>query len=66
MKERLYKIRDSNESKRLNVLTKQHGINFNDVEGMVKKMNKYPVRIDGKEAIEKKEVLKHGLVYWRI
>jgi UDP-N-acetyl-D-mannosaminuronic acid dehydrogenase len=48
------------------ILTKQHGININDVGGMVKKMNKYPVCIDVKATIEREEALKYGLLYWRI
>ena len=43
------------------VLTKQHGIYFNDVEHMVKKMNKHPVCLDGKATINREEALKYGL-----
>jgi len=48
------------------VLTKQHEIYLSDVAEIVKKMNKYPVCLDAKAAIDAKEAAKHGLNYWRI
>jgi len=48
------------------ILTKQHEIYLNDVDYIVKKMNKYGVCIDVKASIDRDEALKYGLVYWRI
>lgn len=48
------------------ILTKQQEMHFNDVEHIVKKMNKYPVCIDAKAAIDSNEALKYDLKYWRI
>jgi nascent polypeptide-associated complex subunit alpha len=48
------------------ILIKQEGIYLNDIEHMVKKMNKCPVCIDTKGLIDIEEALKHDLKYWRI
>jgi UDP-N-acetyl-D-mannosaminuronic acid dehydrogenase len=72
MVQEVYEFKRSTQDEALNgadvalILTKQHGIDFNDVEGMVNKMNKYPLCIDAKATINRAEALKYGLVYWRI
>lgn len=48
------------------ILVKQEEIYLNDVEHMVKRMNKCPVCIDVKGLIDIEEAQKHDLKYWRI
>lgn len=48
------------------ILIKQEEIYLNDIEHMVKMMNKCPVCIDTKGLIDVEEALKHDLKYWRI
>lgn len=48
------------------ILTKQLEIRFDDVVHIVEVMNEYPVCVDTKAALDRKEALKYGLTYWRI
>lgn len=48
------------------ILTKQQEMHFDDVEHIVNKMNKYPVCLDAKAAIDSEEASKYNLRYWRI
>lgn len=48
------------------ILAKQQGIWFSDFEHMVMKMNKPPVCIDVKAVLNREQVIKQGMKYWRI
>lgn len=48
------------------VLTKQNGIDYDDLEHMSQLMNIKPIYIDTKEVINMEKALDKGFIYWRI